>query len=87
MRYKELAKIFKVLGDETRLKILDLLFEGEKCVCEIVERTEKSQPTISIHLAKLEEAGIVCSRKEGKKVFYRLVEPRVKRVLEILTNR
>ncbi len=87
MRYEELVKIFKALGDETRLKIIKLLFEGEKCVCEIVEKISKSQPTISIHLAKLEEAGIVSSRKEGKKIIYRLADPRVKRVLEILANR
>ncbi len=81
MTAKKLLKIFKALSDETRLKIIEALLDGEKCVCEIVPLTKRSQPTVSIQLAKLEEWGIVSSRREGKSVYYRIADPRVKKIL------
>ncbi len=82
---KESLRIFKALCDETRLKIVEFLLSGEKCVCEIVPITKRSQSTVSIQLAKLEELGIVESRKEGRKVYYKISDPKVKKILlEIL---
>jgi len=78
---KELMKIFKALSDETRLKIIESLLEGEKCVCELVKLTKRSQPTISIQLAKLENWGIVESRREGKSIYYRLANPKMREIL------
>jgi len=78
---KELLKIFKALSDETRLKIVELLLNGEKCVCEIVPFTKRTQPTVSIQLAKLESLGIIESRREGKSVYYRIANPKVREIL------
>ncbi len=67
------AKICKALSDETRVRIVHILSCGERCVCEILEYFDLSQPTLSHHLAILAEAGIVVARAEGKWVHYRLV--------------
>jgi len=60
----------KALADETRQKILEMLLEGEKCVSDIVDAFDMSQPTISHHLSVLKQFDLVVSRKEGKQVFY-----------------
>ncbi|MHA1506623.1 MAG: metalloregulator ArsR/SmtB family transcription factor [Candidatus Asgardarchaeia archaeon] len=78
---RELLKIFKALSDETRLKIVELLLNGEKCVCEIVRHTDRTQSTISIQLSKLESLGIVESRRKGKNVYYRISNPKVMKIL------
>ncbi|MCD6367554.1 MAG: metalloregulator ArsR/SmtB family transcription factor [Candidatus Aenigmarchaeota archaeon] len=78
---KEALKIFKALSDETRLKIIEFLLDGEKCVCEIVPYTKRTQSTVSIQLSKLEGLGIVESRREGKNVYYRIVNPKIKKIL------
>ncbi len=80
---KELLKIFKALSDETRLKIVKFLLDGEKCVCEIVKHVNKTQSTVSIQLTKLENLGIVASKREGKKVYYRISNPKVRKILSI----
>ena len=62
----------KALGDETRQQILDILInEGEKCVGDLVDQFNVSQPTISHHLNFLKQANLVTSRKEGKQIYYR----------------
>lgn len=66
---KEL-RILKALADETRLKIVEFLLEGEKCVCEIFPYVKRTQSTISIQLNILKKVGILSSRKEGKRVYY-----------------
>lgn len=60
----------KAMADDTRQKILVLLLDGEKCVSDIVETFDTSQPTISHHLSILKQFKLVTSRKEGKLVFY-----------------
>ncbi len=72
MNEKEILKIFKALCDETRLKIVELLLNGEKCVCEIYPHVKRTQSTVSIQLGKLENWGILASRRDGKKIFYRI---------------
>ena len=81
---RESLKKFKALCDETRLKIVEFLFNGEKRVCEIVPFTKRIQSTVSIQLGKLEGSGIVESRREGKKVYYRLTNKKVKEILKIV---
>ena len=81
---KESLKIFKALCDETRLKIVELLLDGEKCVCEIIPHTKRSQSTVSIQLRKLENLGIVESRREGKGVYYRIKNKKVMKILKII---
>lgn len=83
---KETLKIFKALCDETRLKIVESLLKGERCVCEIVSYAKRTQPTVSIQLAKLENLGIVESRREGKSVYYKLTNPKVKKILKIIKD-
>jgi ArsR family transcriptional regulator len=60
----------KALADDTRQQILVMLLDGEKCVSDIVEVFDMSQPTISHHLSVLKRFNLVTSRKEGKLVFY-----------------
>jgi ArsR family transcriptional regulator len=60
----------KALADDTRQRILQMLLEGERCVSDIVDAFEMSQPTISHHLNVLKQFDLVTSRKVGKQVFY-----------------
>jgi len=62
--------ILKALADETRLKIVEFLLDGEKCVCEIFPYVKRTQSTVSIQLDVLKKSRILDSRKEGKKVYY-----------------
>ncbi len=84
---KESLKIFKALCDETRLKIVKFLLDGEKCVCEIIPHTKRTQSTVSIQLAKLENLGVLKSRRDGKSVYYKLTNKKVKNILKIVNNR
>ncbi len=69
---KDTLRLLKAMADETRLKIIGFLLDGEKCVCEIFPHVKKTQSTVSIHLGKLEDAGILESERRGKKIFYRI---------------
>lgn len=71
---KELLSVFKALSDETRLRIVKLLENGELCVCHIVAAVDMSQSKISFHLKILKEAGLVKDWREGKWMHYRLNE-------------
>jgi ArsR family transcriptional regulator len=78
------VKVFKALGDPTRLKIIKMLSCCEKCVCEIMPSTGKSQPTTSAHLKILREAGLLKSRKEGLSVYYRLADEAVRELIKVV---
>jgi len=67
----EYAPIFKALGDETRLKIIEILSCGEICACEILESFHITQPTLSYHMKILTDCGLVKSRKDGSWIKYR----------------
>lgn len=60
------SAISKALGDETRLAIVQMLSDGEKCGCKLLERFAITQPTLSHHMKTLVESGLVNDRKEGK---------------------
>lgn len=70
-----LERFFQALGDNTRLRLLNLMREQEVCVCYFVEILGGPQPKISRHLAYLRSAGIVGARREGKWMHYRIVMP------------
>ena len=69
---QEILTIFKALSDETRLRILKLLENGELCVCDIVAALDTIQPKVSFHLSTLKEAGLITDRKQGKWVHYKM---------------
>lgn len=69
-KYINISKKLKVLSDPKRLEIVDMLSCEELCACEILEKFDISQPTLSSDMKKLEDANIIKSRKESKNVFY-----------------
>jgi ArsR family transcriptional regulator len=69
------ADVFKAMGHPIRLGIIEMLAEGEKCVCEIVELMGTDISNISKHLSQLKRNGVVADRKEGLKVYYRINMP------------
>ncbi|MBI5682527.1 MAG: metalloregulator ArsR/SmtB family transcription factor [Deltaproteobacteria bacterium] len=69
---KKITKIYQALSDETRLRILNLLHEGELCVCHIMDVLETGQSKISRHLTYLKNAGLVHNRRNGLWVYYSL---------------
>jgi ArsR family transcriptional regulator, arsenate/arsenite/antimonite-responsive transcriptional repressor len=71
-----MEKLFRVLADRTRLRLLNLMGGQEICVCYLVEVLKTSQPKISRHLAYLRNSGIVAARREGRWMHYRIVPPR-----------
>ena len=73
---KELEHHFKALADVTRLRILNLLFHGELCVCDIQHVLDATQPNVSRHLAYLKNAELVRDRRDGYRIFYRLADPK-----------
>ena len=70
-----LERFFQALGDNTRLRLLNLMGDQELCVCYFVEILNQPQPKISRHLAYLRNAGIVAARRDGKWMHYRIVMP------------
>lgn len=80
------AALFQALSDEKRLRILDLLSSGERCVCEIVEALDLSQSLLSFHLKTLKEAGLVVDRREGRWVHYSRVPETLAEAAELLED-
>jgi ArsR family transcriptional regulator, arsenate/arsenite/antimonite-responsive transcriptional repressor len=70
-----IEELFKALADRTRLRLINLMGDAEVCVCFFVEVLKLNQPKISRHLAYLRRAGVVASRRDGKWMHYRIVEP------------
>jgi ArsR family transcriptional regulator len=68
----DVALLCKALGDSNRLQIVQMLSDGEKCACKLLERFEITQPTLSHHMKTLCECGLVDVRKEGKWSHYSL---------------
>ena len=78
----DLAELFKVFGDTTRVRILCALFESEMCVCAISILLGMSQSSISHQLRVLKSAKLVKNRKEGKVVYYSLDDEHIKHIFE-----
>ncbi|MGN1190616.1 MAG: ArsR/SmtB family transcription factor [Candidatus Ornithospirochaeta sp.] len=83
-KYKERAKVFKALCDERRLKILELLQDGEKCACVLIESLNMPQSSLSYHMGILCDSGIVEGREEGKWTYYSISREGSERAVEIL---
>jgi ArsR family transcriptional regulator len=77
----EMAELFKMFGDSTRIKILSVLFGGERCVQEITEATGSSQSAVSHQLRLLKQARLVRSRRNGRQICYSLADEHVKTIL------
>lgn len=77
----DLADLFKIFGDTTRIKILYVLFESEMCVCDIAALLSMSQSAISHQLRVLKQSKLVCGRREGKTVFYSLADNHVRSII------
>ncbi len=75
--YEGQANVLKALGQPTRLQILDLLKNGERCVCEIFPAINQEQANVSKHLSILKQAGILESRKDGLRILYRIKTPEI----------
>ncbi|MDQ6635425.1 MAG: metalloregulator ArsR/SmtB family transcription factor [Gemmatimonadota bacterium] len=71
---------FRALGDETRLRLLELLTSGEKSVAELMELTVLGQSLVSHHLRTLREAGLVTDRRDGRWVYYSIADQALKAV-------
>lgn len=78
----DLAELFKVFGDTTRIKIIYALFESEMCVCDIAALLSMNQSAISHQLRVLKQSGLVKYRKEGKVVYYSLDDEHVKNIFD-----
>jgi ArsR family transcriptional regulator len=75
--YQARADIFRARAHPARLRILEALSGGERCVCELQPLVGSSLPTVSRHLAQMKAAGLVGCRREGTSLHYRLLVPRV----------
>ena len=67
---RRITRRFAALGDATRLRVLDLLAERERCVCELQDALRIPQSLLSFHLRKLKEAGLVVDRRDGRWIYY-----------------
>ncbi len=77
----DLAELYKVFADSTRIKILYVLFESEMCVCDIAQLLEMSQSAISHQLRVLKQSKLVKFRREGKTIFYSLADEHVRTII------
>lgn len=83
---KRNISLLKAMGESTRYKILSVLISNERCACEIPELIKRSQPNTSMHLSKLQDWGIVQSRRDGKRILYSIKDPKVRKILEIVNK-
>ena len=75
--------VFKALADPTRLKILECIKDGEKCICEVIPYTGKSQPNVSQHLKVLKIAGLVDERRDGTRI---LLKASNKKIFDVIDS-
>lgn len=76
-----LAELFKVFGDSTRIRILFVLFEAEVCVCDLAQALNMTQSAISHQLRILKQNKLVKNRREGKSIFYSLADDHVRTII------
>ncbi|MEX0920013.1 MAG: metalloregulator ArsR/SmtB family transcription factor [Candidatus Pacearchaeota archaeon] len=81
---QEKIKLLNALGEETRIKIIQVLMEREQCACALFPIVGKAQSTISQHLRILEEAGILESRRDGVNIWYRVKSKKALQIMKIL---
>ena len=78
----DLAELFKVFGDSTRIRILYVLFQSELCVCDLAEALQMTQSAISHQLKILKQARLVTGRREGKSVLYALADDHLRSIID-----
>ena len=76
------VNVFKALADPTRLKILECIKKGEKCICEIIPYTGKSQPCVSQHLKVMNHAGLINERKDGTKIMIKVSNDEIFNIID-----
>ena len=76
------AEVLKALAQPTRLKILEMLREGERCICEIVPAINGEQSNISRHISVMQKGRLVTTRKDGVKVMVKVTDPRIFAILD-----
>ena len=76
------AEVLKVLAQPTRLKILELLRHGERCICEIVPAIKGEQSNISRHISLMQKSHLVTTRKDGVKVMVKVKDPKIFEILD-----
>jgi len=81
-----LADVLKSLAQPTRLKIIDFLRDGERCVCEIFPAIGEEQSNTSRHLAHMQTHGILARRKDGVKIYYAVKHPEVFEIIDRATS-
>lgn len=79
------AEILKALAQPTRLKILELLRDGEKCICEIVPAINGEQSNISRHISLMQKSHLVTTRKDGVKVIVKISDPKIFEILDSIS--
>ena len=79
----DLAELFKVFGDSTRIRILFVLFEAEVCVCDLAQALNMTQSAISHQLKILKQNKLVKSRREGKSIFYSRADDHVRTIISM----
>jgi len=76
------SEVLKALGQPTRLKILELLRNGERCICEIVPAINGEQSNISRHISVMQKSNLITTRKDGVKVMVKVRDPRIFEILD-----
>jgi ArsR family transcriptional regulator len=87
MALEMIATRFRALSEPMRLRLLNQLMQGERSVGQLVETTKSSQANVSKHLAVLRDAGLIAMRKEGVSSFYRINDPLVHELCELMCSR
>lgn len=77
----DLAELFKVFGDSTRIRILFVLFETDSCVCDLAETLSMTQSAVSHQLRILKQARLVAGRREGRQIIYALADDHVRSII------
>lgn len=77
----EAIELFQMLAHPVRLRLLMELYREEECVCHLAALLDRPQPYVSQQLAELRQAGLIVDRREGQRIFYRLVDQRVRSLL------
>ena len=78
------ARLFHALADETRLRILEQLADGEQCVCDLTDALDAGQSRLSFHLKTLKEAGLVTDRRQGRWIYYTLRADAVEELRDVV---
>lgn len=81
---KEQARFLRILGDETKLKMIQRLLNGELCVCKLIPITGRAQSTVSAHLNDLEKIGILDSKRVGRYIHYKIKNKKVYGLCKLL---